>query len=251
MPSLKPERRCTRCIGMPAVLPRPPFVTAVIDDAAPWQRRLLTSAALDWAHIAPTRLCRADRLIGRDLLTATRLLVPDWRMLAAAAHLQELLRQRRGHTIVFVSHDDPVDVEAVRTLRRFAGHVVAIATPTATALHLRLLVPVDLVPRGDAARALAAAVLRPAEALDDVDRHLRDAREFVQRHDPEAALGEATRALVQAPDQPGIVADAARLLCQLGRRRDAIAICERFLVQRPDADPVSAALGEIRALAPA
>ncbi|MBK8100755.1 MAG: tetratricopeptide repeat protein [Planctomycetes bacterium] len=235
---------------MPAVLPRPPFVTAVLDDAASWQRRLVTTAALDWAHVAPTRLCRHDRLIGRDLLTGNRLVVLDWRHLAQAVHLHELLRQRRGMTIVFVAEDDAVDGEAVRTLRRFAGHVVAVATPAAATLSQRLLIPIDLVPRSETPRALAKAVLRGADALDDVERHLGDAREFVRRNDPEAALGEATRALVQAPDQPGIVADAARLLFQLGRRRDAIAICERFLAQRPDAERVLAARDEIRALTP-
>lgn len=249
MPSLKPERRGARCSGMPAVLPRPPFVTAVLDDAAPWQRRLVTTAALDWAHAARTRLCRHDRLIGRDLLTATRLLAFDWRHLVQATHLHELLRQRRGHTIVFVPANEPLADDAVGALRRYAGHVIAEESAAASALPRRLLVPVDLVTMARAAKALAAAAFRASEDLDDVDRHLRDAREFVRRRDPEAALGEAARALVRAPDQPGIVADAARLLWQLGRGRDATAICERFLTQRPDADPVRDALDEIRALA--
>jgi predicted Zn-dependent protease len=108
--------------------------------------------------------------------------------------------------------------------------------------------------RGSDAPSLAsalAAVLRlgPGTA-DSVEAHLVEARQWVARGDLPGAFASASRALRLAPDQPGIVADVARQLANLGETQRAEQLCERFLRQRPEAAPVQGALAELRATLP-
>jgi len=56
------------------------------------------------------------------------------------------------------------------------------------------------------------------------------------------------RALSRAPDQPGIVADVARLLSRMGRSGEGEQICKVFLLPRQISEPVKQALSELYAV---
>lgn len=65
--------------------------------------------------------------------------------------------------------------------------------------------------------------LAPGSA-DEVESHLQEAAQWMARGGGKAAFASAARALQKAPDQPGIVADVARLLASLGKREHAVAV---------------------------
>jgi len=202
----------------------------------------------DVAALCGARRVPVERVIGRDLLEAERLLVMDPTLFARLPHLRELLLQRRGRTIVVV--ETRLDADGVATLLRFAGHVVAIGDGATPSWSSRLAVPVTCCERPGVADAIATALRAEVCDLDDVHALLREATNAVVRGDDEAAFLAAARALTRSPDQPGIVADVARLLARMGRSAEATHVCRSYLVQRPDCAAVRRALDDLP-LAPA
>lgn len=196
------------------------------------------------------RAVAVDRVVGRDLLEADRVVVPEWRLFGRMPHVKELLQRRRGHTIALVGFaGEPVDGDGTGALLRFAGRVFVADGRDPEPLAARLCVPVDAVGRAGLGAAIAAAAAMPAADLDDVGHLLREAMAFSRRGDDEGAFVMAARALGQAPDQPGVVADVARLLARMGRAGEATRVCRSYLLQRPDSGAVQQALAEVAALA--
>jgi hypothetical protein len=195
------------------------------------------------------RAVACSELIGRDVTAGARLCVADWRIFGAVPYLRETLMQNRGRTIALVGlSDEPCDDGALAMLRRFAGEVVALVSAAQPSWTSRLLVPVSTVGPAGVADAIVEACRRPAADLGSVDVHLREAIQYMQRGDDDGAFQASARALAMAPDQPGIIADVARLLARMGRSADGEQLCRTFLLQRPDSAPVQAALGELAPL---
>jgi len=216
-----------------------PSGTLVLDPNIPAHVNF-RQALPDW------RAVPFGELIGRDVSESTRLCVADWRIFGAVPHLREKLMQQRGRTIVVVGlSDEPTGTDALDALRRFAGEVVALADEVAPEWASRLLVPVTLVNEQSILQALEEACKRTPEALGSVEVHLREAMNYVHRGDSEGAFQSSARALALAPDQPGIVADVARLLASMGRSSEGEQLCRSFLLQRPDDSLVKGALDEL------
>ena len=204
------------------------------------------------AHVA---LCQAlpgwravpfSELIGRDVAHGERLCVADWRIFGAVPHLRETLMQNRGRTIVLVGMaGEAIGEDALAMLRRFAGEVISLVESAQPSWTSRVLVPVSTVGPAGIAEAVVEACRGPAHDLGGVEVHLREAMSYVQRGDDEGAFQASARALAMAPDQPGIIADVARLLARMGRSADGEQLCRTFLLQRPDSAPVREALGQL------
>lgn len=233
--------------GEARVLPRLTILAASGDAA---QLGLAGRLAQAFAHGLRTRVVTPAVLIGRDLLEAERILWLDHRLASALPHWRELLLQARARTLIVVGSDALGDATAVRELRRFAGRALCRDAAVAAWLQPELLAPVDCLD-ADVIRGIAVALQQPEGCGDDVDSHLQQALQWLQRGCDEGAFLAAARALKLEPDQPGIVADVARLLVKLGRREQAEATCVIYLRQRPQSAPVLAALREVRALQPA
>jgi tetratricopeptide (TPR) repeat protein len=224
--------------------------TFVVDAATTVTGRRAAAAGSAMPPLVRARTVAAEALIGRDLRECDRIVVWGWRTLAAPTHLRELLVQCRARIVAVVPDAAAAahDAAALSLLRRHAAHVVVDDDAAAAALRGALLAPVHLA-RSDAA---LTAVLRLAPgAPDSVDAHLVEARLWNARGELAPAFAAASRALRLAPDQPGIVADVARLLANLGDAERAAMLCERFLRQRPDAAPVREVLRLLREHAPA
>lgn len=219
-----------------------PAGTLVLDPNIPAHVALQRSLP-DW------RAVPFAELVGRDVRESSRLCFADWRIFGAVSYLRELLVQERGRTVVLAGlAGEEVDADGLACLRRFAGEVLALAECARTGWTSRLLVPVSVVGRQDVPGALAEASRREVLPLGSIDVHLREAMDYVQRGDDEGAFQASARALAMAPDQPGIIADVARLLARMGRSADGAQLCRSFLLQRPDSEPVQAALGELATL---
>jgi len=187
--------------------------------------------------------------VGRDLRECDRFVCAGAVTFAALPHLRELCAQRREATVAVlagaraaVAADDPDELAA---LWRNCGRVAVVADAGAvTALRQRLLVPVHRLAAGDAAALWAMLAAAPG-AGDAIATRLCEAQQHLLRGDARAAFCAAARALQHAPDQPGVVADVARLLAGLGDRERAVTLCRTFLRQGTAAAPVVAALREL------
>lgn len=208
------------------------------------------SLAAALARIAPAatrvRTVAADQLIGRDLRESDRLLAAP--AVLATAHLRELFAQRRAHTVALVGGGGAAaaveDDAVLALLRRHSGRVIVDDPRAAATMRVRVLQPVHVLAANDAAALWT--ILGMADGNDDsVAMHLVEARLYVQRGNEAAAFASAARALQQAPDQPGVIADVARLLSNLGEGERAVTLCRTFLRQGVTAEPVRAALAEI------
>lgn len=107
-----------------------------------------------------------------------------------------------------------------------------------------MLAPVHEIDPTDGAAFWKVLSLAPGDD-DGVETHLQEAQQWLAREDQKGAFSAAARALQLAPDQPGIIADVARLLSGMGQGERAVALYRKFLVQRPDAVQVSRALDEL------
>jgi len=216
-----------------------PLGTLVLDPNIPAHVALRRSLP-GWRAVA------FGELVGRDVTCGARLCVADWRIFGAVPYLRESLMQNRGRTITVVGlSGEPVGEDALAALRRFAGEVVSLVEHAQPSWTSRLLVPVSTVGPAGVADAVEEACRREAAELGSVEVHLREAMSYVQRGDDEGAFQASARALAMAPDQPGIIADVARLLARMGRSAEGQQLCRTFLLQRPDSAPVKAALGEL------
>lgn len=227
--------------------PRPSVVFAV-DPAAPAARRCAEYAAAALAPAAAVRLVPHDRLIGRDLRECDRFVSLGLRTYDAISHLRELATQIRAKTIALLLDEDRIQATTpagLAALRRHCGRVVVDDKTAVHALREHLLAPVHLLTADDAAGLWRILSLAPGSP-DEVESHLQEATLWIARGDGKAAFAAAARALQKAPDQPGIVADVARLLASLGEREHAVVLCRNFLAQRPDAEAVGRALHELQ-----
>ncbi|PIE23040.1 MAG: hypothetical protein CSA62_09115 [Planctomycetota bacterium] len=206
------------------------------------------------AHVALRRSLPGWRalpffeLIGRDLSTGKRLCVADWRIFTALPYLHETLMQKRGRNIVLVGlAGEPMDKDAVTMLRRFAGAIISLVASAQPFWTHRLLVPVSSVEPAGLADAITQASRGPAQDLGSAELHLREAMSYAGRGDEEGVFQASTRALAVAPtpEQPGIIAEVARMLACMGRSTEGEKLCRSFLQQQPDCTPVREALGQI------
>lgn len=214
--------------------------TLLIDPANP------AHAAL--AEQLPTwRAVPATEAVGLDFVDAERVCVADWRLFDHLEHLRERMMLDRGAIIVVVglSEADQPDKAGLVSLRHYAGEVVALADATDLLWTSRLMVPVTTVGSDGVAFAIEQATSRQPQDRGTVEVHLREALSYVRRNDDTGAFLAAARALAMAPDQPGIVADVARLLARMGRSAEGEKLCKVFLLQRPDSHAVQQALTEL------
>ena len=109
-----------------------------------------------------------------------------------------------------------------------------------------MLAAVRAVDAPDVPAAVQAAAAAPVEPRGEVGDWLRDSQAFVARGDHEGAFQAAARALSMAPDQPGVLADVARLLALMGNVEQGRDLCRAYLLQRPDCSPVQRALAELQ-----
>jgi hypothetical protein len=208
------------------------------------------------AHVALQQQLRGWRpvsvhaVVGLDCLDAPRVCVADWRLFGRIDYLKELLQRRRGAVIVLVGlSGEPVrSDDCLLVLRRHAGEVVAVADVVDDSWASQLMVSVTPVASDGLAAAIQAAAKREPQDLGAVQAHLQEAMAYVQRSDDAGAFCSAARALALAPDQPGIVADVARLLGRMGRSGEGEQLCKVFLLQRPDSASVQQALDELHAI---
>lgn len=225
-------------------------VVFAVDAAAPVARRCAEQAAAALAGVAAVRLVPHERMIGRDLRECDRLVTLGLRTTEALPHFRELATQVREKTIAVLFDDDLESActqKGLASLRRFCGRVVVQDRTAVASLRERLLAPVHAISPDDPNALWHVLTLAPGNA-DEVECHLQEAMQWIARGDQEAAFSSASRALQKAPDQPGIVADVARLLAGLGQRERAVVLCRHFLAQRPDAAPVDQALRELQPL---
>jgi hypothetical protein len=222
-------------------------VTFAIDPAASAALQCAQSAANALANVATVRLVAVDRLIGRDLREADRFVSLGRRTFAAVPHLRELASQCRDKTLALLFDEDAQRAhqdDELSPLRRYCGRIVVDDREAMARLRHRLLAPVHVIAPDDA-RALWSLLTLAPGADDSVETNLQQAQQHLAREDQLGAFAAAARALQLAPDQPGIVADVARLLAGLGERQRAVALCRSFLDQRPDSTPVGLALAEL------
>ncbi|MGE3174325.1 MAG: hypothetical protein AB7O97_16975 [Planctomycetota bacterium] len=220
-----------------------PLAAAAGNDAAAHDLAAAVAACLPpGTHM---RAVAAPRLVGRDLRESRRVVCLDWRCIDAAPHLRELWAQTRPRVLITTAAvglaDDPL---ALAAIRRYAGRVAVTDAAEFAALRIRLLTPVHHL-FDDMPRRIAALLQFAPGAEDSVAALLLEARVWLARGEPRAAFGAAARCLKLAPDQPGVVADVARLLALLADRERAAELCRHFLDQRPDAEVVRAALAEV------
>lgn len=219
--------------------------TLVVDPSNPAHIALV--AQLPGWHVVP-----ANEAVGLDFLDATRVCIADWRLFGHLEHLRELMLRERGSIICLagLSGEDVGSDESLAELRRYAGEVITVAEHgqaqgDGAQWTGRLMVPVTSVGLAGVAFAIQQAMTRQPEDLGAIDVHLREAQGYVGRNDDAGAFLSAARALSMAPDQPGIVADVARLLARMGRSAEGEQLCKVFLLQRPDSEPVKRALTEL------
>jgi len=214
--------------------------TVIIDASNP-AHIALQAQLVGWHVVA------ANEAIGLDFLDATRVCVADWRLFGQLDHLRELMMRGRGSTICVVglSGEDMSAPEGLAELRRYAGEVIALAEVADPEWTGCLTVPVTSVGLDGVAFAIQQAMTRDPLDLGSIDVYLREAQTYVGRSDDAGAFLSAARALAMAPDQPGIVADVARLLARMGRTAEGEKLCKVFLLQRPDSEPVQRALTEL------
>ncbi|MEQ1632794.1 MAG: tetratricopeptide repeat protein [Planctomycetota bacterium] len=224
-------------------------VTFVADPSAPAARHCAELAASALASVARVRLVPVERLIGRDLRECDRFVTAGRRTFAAIPHLRELATQCRDKAIGLLLAGDGIELDddSVAALRRHCGRVATDDRTTRSRLRERLLAPVHEIDPTDAAALWKVLSLAPG-ADDGVETHLQQAQQWLAREDQKGAFSAAARALQLAPDQPGIIADVARLLSGMGQPERAVALCRKFLAQRPDAVQVSRALDELAQL---
>lgn len=225
-------------------------VVFAVDPAAPAARRCAEQAANALASVAAIRLVPHDRLVGRDLRECDRFACLGLATFDAIPHLRELATQMREKTIAVLFGEQLANAttpKALTALRRFCSRVLVDDRSAIPALREHLLVPVHAIAEHDATALWNVLTLAPG-CSDDVECHLQEATQWMTRGNQEAAFSSASRALQKAPDQPGIVADVARLLANLGQRERAVVLCRHFLQQRPDAAPVDHALRELQPL---
>lgn len=198
--------------------------------------------------------------IVRDLLgpeadggPSHRICVADWRIFLEVQHLWESLQRRRGATLaLFGLHDPAMPEQALAQLRRFAGAIVCVGAGVAAAHGLckRLSVPVEtaltLTEVCDAVGRFAAA---PTRDFGSVQAWLEEAAEHLLRGDDDGAFAAVQRAHAMAPEHPSVLVDVARLLARMGRAADGMQLCRSYLLQRPDSEPVQAAMRELLPLA--
>ena len=82
----------------------------------------------------------------------------------------------------------------------------------------------------------AQDVLRLAPGSRNVQVFLT--QQYLRSNEPTLARRALERALVDDPDNPGLVGLMARILVRLDRRGDAIALLDEKLEETPDADPL-------------
>lgn len=219
--------------------------TLLVDPSNPAHAALV-------AQMPGWRAVSIDEAIGRDLIESRWVCVADWRLFERMEHLRELCWQRRGGTSVVVGLSaEAIGPEGVRCLRRFAGEAIALAGSGSAGIAgqdwmAQLLVPVTSVGRDGLVPAIEAAALRNPVDLGSVGVYLREAVSYIERGDSGGAFSASARALAMHPDQPGIVADVARLLGRMGRSAEGEQLCKVFLLQRPESTPVQQALHELQ-----
>lgn len=234
----------TDALGMPSIpsANASPRVrnTVVIDPSNP-AHIALQAQLPGWHAVA------ANEAVGLDFLDATRVCVADWRLFGQLDHLRELMMQNRGSIICLVglSGEGTAAAEGLAELRRYAGEVIALAEVADPQWTGRLTVPVTSVGIDGIGFAIQQAMTRDPQDLGSIEVYLREAQTYVGRNDDTGAFLSAARALAMAPDQPGIVADVARLLARMGRTAEGEKLCKVFLLQRPDCEPVQRALTEL------
>ena len=108
-----------------------------------------------------------------------------------------------------------------------------------------MMVPVTAVESDGLTAAIQQAARSQPADLGSVAVHLREAVSYIERGDHRGAFSSAARALAMQPDQPGIVADVARLLGRMGCSAEGETLCKVFLLQRPESDAVRQALEEL------
>ena len=226
-------------------------VCFAVGDAAPALAEFAAALPPHCGDRVLVRAVPAGELVGRDLRECDRFVCAGAVTFAALPHLRELCAQRRAATIAVLAGPRAAtaadDADELAALRRNCGRVaVAGGASAVTALRLRLLVPVHRLAAGDAGALWVLLAAAPG-AGDAVATRLVEAQQHLRRGDAHAAFGAAARALQQAPDQPGVVADVARLLAGLGERERAVTLCRTFLRQGTAAAPVVAALRELAA----
>lgn len=214
--------------------------TLLVDPSNPAHATLL-------AQMPGWRGVSVHDAIGRDLVESPWVCVADWRLFAQVDHLRELLWQRRGATIVLVGlSSEEVGKEGVRAMRRFAGEVIGLLAAADPEWTTHLVVPVTSVGPEGLIPAIQEASRRQPADLGSIDVHLREAINYIERGDHSGAFSSAARALAMEPDQPGIIADVARLLGRMGRSGDGEKLCKVFLLQRPESDAVKQALDDLQ-----
>jgi len=193
------------------------------------------------------RTVPVQQAVGLDFVDPARVCVADWRLFDQLEYLRERMMIRRGATIVVVglSEGDLPGTDGLVALRRYAGEIVALTDVADSEWTSGLMVPVTSVRLEDVAFAIQATASREPQDLGSIEVHLREAASYIERNDDAGAFLAAARALAMAPDQPGIVADVARLLARMGRSVEGEQLCKAFLLQRPDDEAVQQVLTEL------